>query len=148
MTYESKPMPIIGVLWLVRDARSTKGSQRELLYALALRTNPAKKFLCFPSYAQLAEDTQLDSATLKRAAKALEDKQLIKRVIRRNRSNVYFLNIPLLQEQAALAKAAKISKAESTETPFGDPVESSVLDGNDRPDNNDDLTYAVTGGTR
>ncbi len=57
-----------------------KGAQWEMLYALALRRNPNKKFICFPSYSQLAEDTQLDPATLKRAAKALEDKHLIKRV--------------------------------------------------------------------
>ena len=83
-------MPVFAVLRLVRDARSTRNAERQLLDALAMRCQPAKKFLSWPSYRQLALDTQLDEITLKRAAKRLEDKRLIKRVIRQNRSNCFY----------------------------------------------------------
>jgi DNA-binding MarR family transcriptional regulator len=141
-----KSMPIVRVLWLIRDACATKGAQREMMYALALRCNPNKKFICFPSYSQLAEDTQLDPATLKRAAKALEDKHLIKRVVRKNRSNVFYLNIPLLQEQVAQVKAAKLATLEESTSPFGDPE--GVDGSNSSIDEYDDesLTASVTGG--
>jgi DNA-binding MarR family transcriptional regulator len=123
---ESAVMPVFRVLRLVRDARSTRNAQRELLYALAMRCQPAKKFICWPSYAQLAKDTLLDVTTLKRAAKRLEDAELIKRVVRPNRSNCFYLNVPLLQEQAAAIKAAedaaKLVVEEDDEAPFGDPV--------------------------
>jgi DNA-binding MarR family transcriptional regulator len=123
---ESAVMPVFRVLRLVRDARSTRNAQRELLYALAMRCQPAKKFICWPSYAQLAKDTLLDETTLKRAAKRLEDADLIKRVVRPNRSNCFYLNVALLQVQAAAVKeaeeAAKLVAEEDDESPFGDPV--------------------------
>jgi DNA-binding MarR family transcriptional regulator len=100
-------MPVFKVLRIVRDAQSTRGAQRALLFALAMRCQPAKKFISWPSYRQLAEDTMLDEVTLKRAAKKLEDSKLIRRQVRRNRSNIFFLNVALLQEQARDVKAAK-----------------------------------------
>ena len=133
-TCPRSPCPSSVSSGLIRDACSTKGAQRELLYALGLRCNPAKKFLCFPSYAQLAEDTQLDPATLKKAAKVLEDNRLIKRVIRKNRSNVFFINVPLLQEQAAIAKASKLAALEEMDSPFDDPQVPE-----DRDDNDEDV---------
>ena len=91
---------------LVRDARSTKGARRALLNALTLRCRPDQRYSCFPSYATLAKDTMLDPATLKRAAMALEKAGLIKRKVRRNQSNVFFINVALLMKQAAEIKAA------------------------------------------
>jgi len=72
----------------VRDGRATTGARRLLLDAIVLRANP-KEWTCFPSYARLAVDTGLNEATLRRAAKELEDAGLIKRRIRLNRSNVF-----------------------------------------------------------
>jgi hypothetical protein len=123
---ESKIMPIFSVMRTIRDARSTKNAPRELLYALAMRCDPAKKFICWPSYRTLALDTQLDEVTLKRAAKLLEDDGIIRRVVRANRSNCFFLNIALLQEQAAAVKAAddeaKCVAMGAHESPFADPI--------------------------
>ena len=117
-------MPVFGVIRLVRDAQSTRNAERELMYALAMRCNPAKKFMSWPSYRMLASDTMLDQATLKRAAKRLEDQQLIKRVVRANRSNVFYLNVALLQQQAADVKAAekvrKLAESGQDESPFAD----------------------------
>ncbi|MDR3725963.1 MAG: hypothetical protein P4K86_02865 [Terracidiphilus sp.] len=119
-------LPVFSVLRLVRDARSTTNAPRELLYALALRCQPAKNFISWPSYCQLAKDTQLNEITLKRAAKTLEDAKLIRRVVRANRSNCFFINVALLQEQAAEVKATdeaeKLASA-SDESPFDEPVQ-------------------------
>jgi DNA-binding MarR family transcriptional regulator len=133
----SNVMSVFAVLRLIRDARSTRNADRALLMALGLRCQPAKKFLCWPSYRQLALDTQLDEVTLKRAAKRLEDAGLIKRVVRQNRSNAFFLNISLLQDQAAAVKAAdeeaKKAAFEDEGSPFAQPM--SFTDDEDNDDN-------------
>ena len=121
MSQVKTPKAVLGVLLLIRNARSTRNSQRELLYALALRCNPDRQFLCFPSYGLLAKDTGLDVATLKRAAKALEQAGIIRKVVRPNRSCVFFLNIKLLMEQAAAAKAAEDEAKQSSLTAFTSP---------------------------
>lgn len=125
---QHKHMPIFEVLRLVRDARSTKKADRELLVALALRCDPTKHFIAWPSYAPLALDTLLDQATLKRAAKRLEDAGLIKRVVRTNRSNHFFINVPLLQEQAAQVKAGDASKIQTGEGIEASPFEAPALE--------------------
>ena len=117
MKEKQKTMSVFQVLRLVRDARSTKGAERQLLIAIALRCNPKEKFKCWPAYALLAKDTLLDPMTLKRAAKRLEDRKIIKRVIRRNHSNMLFINVALLQEQAAAANAPAVEET----CPFEDP---------------------------
>ena len=118
MKEQKKTISVFQVLRLVRDARSTKGAERQLLMALVLRCNPKENFKCWPSYALLAKDVQLDPMTLKRAAKKLEDREIIKRVIRPNHSNLFFINVALLQEQAAAANAPVVEEA----CPFADPV--------------------------
>ena len=125
----SEVMPVFKLLRLVRDARSTRNADRALLFALAMRCQPAKKFLSWPSYRQLALDTQLDEVTLKRAAKRLEDAGLLKRVVRANRSNCFFLNVELLQQQAAAIKEAEdaAKNNDDLESPFAQPV----IDGQD-----------------
>ena len=137
MSTKSPSMPLIRILWAIRDARSTKDSERELLYALALRCNPKNNYSCWPSYNQLAEDTQLDPATLQRAAKRLESKKLIKRVQRRNHSNRFYVNARLLQEQAAAMKAQ-----DKDDVPFEAPEFQEIPQG----DESDDLVAAITGG--
>jgi hypothetical protein len=121
---ETNFMSHFELLRLIRDSRSTKNADRELLHALALRSDPKKSFISWPSYRQLALDTQLDEVTLRRAAKRLESARLIRRVVRANRSNCFLLNVPLLQEQAAEAKAAEdaAKEQEDVESPFGDPI--------------------------
>ena len=93
--------------------------------ALALRCNPKKRYSCWPSYRQLALDTGLHEVTLKAAAADLEEANLVKRVTRRNRSNIFFLNIAKLEEQAdAVRKAeaeARVKRAAEEENPFGVP---------------------------
>lgn len=89
------------LLYNIRDARSTKGAQRALLVALALRCDPKKGYLCWPSYRVLAQDTCYDEVTLKRAARALEEYKLIRRHTQRARSNRYYINAKLLAAQAA-----------------------------------------------
>jgi hypothetical protein len=99
MTNDKNPSVFLLML-LIRDARSTKGAQRELLYALALRCSPDKEYSCWPSYEKLAQDTCLSKPCLKRAAASLEAAKLIKRVVRQNHSNLFYLNVALIQEQA------------------------------------------------
>jgi hypothetical protein len=101
---------MLTIMGAVRDAQTTRGAQRELLMALCLRANPKRKYSCFPSYATLAEDTQLHVVTLKRAAGELESAGLIKRFTRVNKSNVFLLNIALILEQARKMKEEKAEK--------------------------------------
>ena len=135
----SEVMPVFAVLRLIRDARSTKNADRALLMALGLRCKPAEGFKCWPSYRQLAQDTLLDEVTLKRAAKRLEDAKLIKRLIRQNRSNTFYLNIPLLQQQVAAIKDEEEAKkaANDDESPFAQPANVSRDDENDNDVDND-----------
>lgn len=102
-----KPLPLFTLLRIIRDAHSTRDAQRELLMALAMRCNPSKGYICWPSYAQLAEDTMLNQETLKRAAKKLEETKLIRRRKRPNHSNIFFINAPLLIQQAEERKEEK-----------------------------------------
>ncbi len=128
MTKNTKQKPTVstfGLLLLVRDARSTGKSERALLNALALRANPEKNYVSWPSYERLERDTLLNQFTLKRAAAALEKKGIISRSVRANRSNRFFINVPLLQEQAAATKAAdeafEASLSGDEPSPFGAP---------------------------
>ena len=75
-------------------------------------------------YRQLSLDTGLDTVTLKRAAKRLEDRNLIKRAVRQNRSCLFYLNVALLQEQAEAVKAAQEAAklAAADESPFEMPT--------------------------
>jgi hypothetical protein len=119
---DAKPLSIFELMRVIRDASSTRSSQRALLNALALRCNPDKGYVTWPSYRTLSLDTLLDPATLKRAAHSLEESKLIKRGTRQNRSNLFWINTALLQKQAAAIKAAAV-KAKADElaavpTPF------------------------------
>ena len=101
------------IVLMVRDSRSTKGAQRQLLMAIAIRANAKAKYSCFPSYAQLADDAQLDEVTLRRAAAALESKGLIKRRRRTNRSNLFFLQVCVLEKHAAEAREARAQEKQA-----------------------------------
>src|ERR1700739_725274 len=76
----------------IRDARSTDNAQRELLYALALRSNPNENYSCSATYKQLERDTLLGNKTLRRAANKLVADNLISRAYRTNDSNIFFIN--------------------------------------------------------
>jgi len=101
------------IVLMVRDSRSTKGAQRQLLMALGIRANAQAKYSCFPSYAQIADDTQLDEVTCRRAAAALEAKGLIKRRRRTSRSNLFFLQISVLEMRAIEAREARTREKEA-----------------------------------
>jgi DNA-binding transcriptional MocR family regulator len=145
---EKEIMPVFQLLRLIRDARSTKNADRELLYALAMRCQPAKMFVCWPSYRQLALDTMLDEVTLKRAAKHLEDAKLISRVVRANRSNRFFINVPLLQQQVAEVKVAD-DAAKNQEPDVDSPFDQPVISEAEAETDEDELaSWNVTGGAR
>jgi DNA-binding MarR family transcriptional regulator len=105
-TKSTKPS-ILNLLLAIRDAASTKGAQRALLNALALRANPNNDFVCWPSYRMLSRDTCLDEGTLKRAAKRLEDAGLIRRVVRQQQSNRFFVHFDALAAQAEGQREAR-----------------------------------------
>ena len=132
------------LLWLIRDARSTKGAARHLLMALALRCNPKQRYSCWPSYSMLAQDTQLDEVTLKRAAAKLEDAKLIHRVVRKNRSNRWYINVALLQQQANAVMAAKKAEDDAEECIFDAPETGNKTEADD----GDDAMDSIYGGGR
>jgi hypothetical protein len=128
---------------LVRDAGSTRNAMREVLYALALRANPKRGYICWPSYAQLALDTCLNEDTVRRATVALDKENLVRRVYRANRSNCFYINVQLLQEQADARKEqlAQRTITQDPPNPFATP------DAADAPDASDN-SWMVTGGAR
>ena len=127
-----EPLPIFKVMRIVRDARSTSGSQRLVLWALSLRCSPKRGYTAFPSYATLGKDTGLDPHTCKRAARALEEASLIQRIRRRNRANVFRLNVALLLDQMdAQLKADELSKVDDLDALLADETGSGDLHDND-----------------
>jgi DNA-binding MarR family transcriptional regulator len=141
---EKKELSNFEVMRTIRDSHAVRNAPRQLLDALGLRCRPREGFKAWPSYRQLGLDTGLDPMTLKRAAKKLEEAKLIKRVVRPNRSTLFFLNISLLQELAEesrkadderkRAEEAKTSAAFETESPFPEPD----IDENSCSDDDDD----------
>jgi DNA-binding transcriptional regulator YhcF (GntR family) len=101
-----QPMALIKILWSIRDSGIVRNSERQLLDALAMRCRPKEGYKCWPSYRQVARHTSCNVGTLKKAAAALEEKNLIRRTVRRNRSNYFYINIVMLVEQAAIQLAA------------------------------------------
>ena len=131
----------LNLLLAVRDGASTKGAPRALLNALILRSRATAGFTCFPSYRKLAEDTNLDESTLKRAAKWLEDARLIRRHVRPMHSNRFTIRVGVIMDLAETkraernaAKAEALAKLQDAED--GDLAELDHLDGSD--DSSDD----------
>lgn len=136
---------------MVRDSRTTKGAQRSLLMALALRANPKKGYSCWPSYRRLADDTQYDEVTLRRAAKTLEDLGLIRRKQRSMRSNLFILNTERMAQHKHEADAARrrelltlLGEDAEIETQADSIAETETL--TDTEDQDRSVLLAVTGG--
>jgi len=135
---------------MVRDSRSTKGAQRQLLMAIAIRANAKVKYSCFPSYAQLADDAQMDQVTLRRAAAALEAKGLIKRRRRTNRSNLFFLQVLVLEGHAAEARAARTQEKQARQLAFleAEGVDVAEVDDASVEETEEDELSAILSGSR
>lgn len=114
----SKFARIFELMLNIRDSQLVKGAQRSLLIALALRCDPDKNYLAWPSYGLLADDTMLDAATLKRAAKRLEELKLISRRVRANKSNRFYVNAGLIAATAQERRLAKTQNVEVDDCPF------------------------------
>ena len=87
------------LLRLIRDARSTKAAGRALLTALAMRMDAGLTCRSSATYEKLAQDTQCDTKTLQRTVKALCEEGLLAQVVRPTRSNVFYINVTLLEQQ-------------------------------------------------
>jgi DNA-binding MarR family transcriptional regulator len=110
------------VLRWARDLQgptAPKGAARPLLQAIILRANQQKRYSCFPSYETLAADCNMDAKTLKRAAKVLEDAGLIRRHVRRNRSNLFVVNVDLIQQEHVKHKAKRDAERQAREREAG-----------------------------
>jgi len=110
------------VLRWARDLQgptAPKGAARLLLQAIILRANQNSKYSCFPSYQTLAADCNMDAKTLKRAAKVLEDAGLIRRHVRRNRSNLFVVNVGLIQQEHIKREVERKAEREAREREAG-----------------------------
>ncbi len=108
-----KELPLISIMWAIRDSRCTRNAERQLLDALAMRCNPSKGYTCWPSYEMLGLDTGCNPATLKKAALALEKMGLIHRRVRRNRSNIYTVHVAKILQQAEIQRAVDKAKKDA-----------------------------------
>ena len=76
------------LLEIVREANVVKGAERHVLFALCMRANTKKNFTCFPSYAQIVEDSSVGLSQVKVAVRELAKAGWIRRQIRPNTSNL------------------------------------------------------------
>lgn len=150
MSDSKKKMPIFELMRVIRDSRAVKNGPRLVLDALALRCRTEQEFRAWPSYRQLVLDTGLNMTTLKRIAKQLEERNLIRRKVKANKANTFFINVPLLQEMAQAARdedqaektKRKFSAYEAARSPFVQPVEDEAeLDAPTREIDNDENSY-------
>jgi hypothetical protein len=108
------------LLKVVRDANVVRGAQRHVLFALCLRANTTKNYTCFPSYAQLIEDSAVGLSQLKIAVRGLETAGWIRRQPRGRTSNLFFINVPKLQKAAEERRQAFSGGGlQETDDPFG-----------------------------
>jgi hypothetical protein len=111
-------LPIFTVLRHARDSRLTdKNSELILLYGLILRCDPKKEYSTFVGYDQLCLDTGCNRKTVQTAAGGLEQKGLIKRRLRHNQSNLWFVNVPQLKD-AAITNLAADAVDDDGSSPF------------------------------
>lgn len=105
---------ILNLVWLIRDTRlSCHGSTKQLLTALALRSDHRKNFTCWPSIVLLAEDCECSEDTVDRNLKVLRGLELIsitprKRAGSKERdTNLYRVNIAKIQALHNLQQAER-----------------------------------------
>jgi hypothetical protein len=66
-----------------------------------MRANTKKNFTCFPSYAQIAEDSSVSLSHIRIVIRALEEgKWIVRRTRGRHASNLFFINVPVLRAAA------------------------------------------------
>lgn len=109
----------------VRDAQlPLKQAPRLLLIMLISRIDIRRGYFAFPSLAQLEADTGCEAKTIQRAARALEEQNLIRREVRPNHSTMYHVNVKLLREMAQARRAeARRDREQPIISPFGLPVD-------------------------
>ncbi len=141
----SDKVSVFELMRIIRDARSTRGAQRAVLNAIALRCKPEEDFKCWPSYARLAVDCQLDRKTVTRAAKALVKAKIIAIRERSQKSNLFFINYPLLVKQADAIKAQTQSIDYFVVSPFASVDEADAAHDIHQPSS---ASSWLTGGVR
>jgi hypothetical protein len=99
----------------LRDARLHEMTAAEHLMLIHLAWRINKNYTCWPSIQQLVRDTGLNEYTLKRAGTALVNAKLVKRRIRKNRSNLWWINHKLLGERAEANREADRRAKEAIE---------------------------------
>lgn len=110
-----------------RDAHITTKAEQSLLYHLIMRCDPRKNYSCYPRYAQLCLDTGLEQKTLQRAAAWLEKEGYMRRVIRPEQSNLWFVDAVRIHTLAVEKRVEeKREKEEREKCPFAPPT----FDGN------------------
>jgi hypothetical protein len=121
---EKTHLTFLDLLKDARDSHLVAKAQFMLLLMLIVRCDPEKDYSCYPGYELLAEDTGLNMKTLKAAAVGLEGKKLVKRRVRPNHSNVWYINAKLLHETAEAKRAAKAEERSERydDCPFEPPV--------------------------
>jgi hypothetical protein len=85
------------LLKYIRDGKVGKASARHVMIALCMRANALKNFTCYPSYAQIMEDSVVCRSTVKSAVRDLEQAGWIKRKTRGRKSNLFYINVHQLK---------------------------------------------------
>lgn len=145
----SAVISITTALRAIRDSRSTKHADRAVLIALILRCRPKEGYKCWPSYDTLADDCQLDPATVKRAAKHLIQAKLVLIRHRRNKSNMFYVNVPKLVVDAETMQAQLKVLRDAQKMVDGDDQDPfSSVSGETAPEDQDNDASWITGGAQ
>lgn len=108
---EATEISVHNILCLIDDARSTRGVSRTLLNVLAAHCKPATGRICWPGYNPNVY--LMDFETFQRATKKLIKRGLIIKSSLSNEPHVYYINLPMLKNQAEqVSKKKRVPKAE------------------------------------
>lgn len=105
----------------LRDSHLAGGTDLAVLYTLNSRVRPADRYSCYPSLDSIAADTGLNVKTVKRSIDRLQEANLLQKVQRYDNSNVYYLNVALLQEEAEKNRTKAAAEKEQDECTFALP---------------------------
>jgi Helix-turn-helix domain len=105
----------------LRDSRLAKGTDRAVLYTLNSRVRPEDRYSCFLSLDSIANDAGLNVKTVKRSIDRLAEANLLQKVQRFDNSNVYYLNVARMQDEAEKNRARVAAEKEQEECAFAPP---------------------------
>lgn len=117
-------MSISAINWALNVVRGINSTQKSILIALADRANEDNQ--CWPSYEDICERSCATRNAVSNALKVFEQKNLVTRQQRHNKSTIYTLNIASTEKHTA-GSSTQFNTPSSTESDTSSGTESNTL---------------------